>query len=169
MNFEYVILDFINKTQSPYLTQVMKFFTHIADAGFIWIVLCIFLLMFKKTRKIGVCIAIALIMDFIIVNLILKPLINRPRPFMSRDIAVLIKAPIDASFPSGHSAASFAASFSVYLYNRKYGVLLMILSSLIALSRLYFYVHFPSDVVCGILLGIGFSYISYKIQNRYLI
>lgn len=122
--------------------------------------------------------ALSLILSFVVCNLTLKPVIARPRPFeIYKDMTLLIKAPTDFSFPSGHSASSFAAAFAFlmgnikikddkkYLSNKKWVFALIFLATLIALSRLYLYVHFPSDVFVAILLGIAFGYISAKIVD----
>ena len=108
----------------------------------------------KKYRKIGIQMVISMAITFIIGNLILKNLIARERPcWLDTQIALLIKSPKDYSFPSGHSMNGFAASIALLCNDKKLGIPAVILASLIAFSRLYHFVHFPTDVMVGILIG----------------
>ncbi len=111
-------------------------------------------LILPKYRKCGVRMAIALILDLILCNLVLKPLAARPRPcWIDEQVKLLVAAPKDYSFPSGHSAASFAAAVSIFVMHKKEGAAALILACLIAFSRLYLFVHFPTDVLAGIAVG----------------
>jgi undecaprenyl-diphosphatase len=104
---------------------------------------------------------IALALHICLCNLLIKPLVARPRPFtINTDIRLLITAPTDYSFPSGHTAASFAVAFSLLFGKNKLCSLAFILSALIAFSRLYLYVHYPTDVFAGILIGCFIGLIS---------
>ena len=97
----------------------------------------------------------ALALDVLLCNVMLKPLVGRMRPFtVNTGMELLINAPKDFSFPSGHTAASFAAAFALLFVKNKLWIPSMILASLIAFSRLYLYVHYPTDVLAGILLGL---------------
>lgn len=108
----------------------------------------------KKTRAWGIAVSAALLVDLLLCNVLLKPLVARPRPYTFRpELTLLVKAPRDFSFPSGHAAASFAAA-SALLYSKCRGwIPATALAAAIALSRLYLYVHYPSDVICGAVLG----------------
>lgn len=160
MNIEYAILNLIQSMSSPFLDSFFSSVTHLGDGGFIWIVTGVLLIIYggvKKKRRVLLCgftLLLALLFGFIGGNLTLKPIIARPRPYEGLDIPLLIKAPSDFSFPSGHTLSSFAASVSIFLYNRKYGAAAIILACVIAFSRLYLYVHFPSDILFGTVLGI---------------
>ena len=137
------------------LTPIVVFMTHLGDMGFIWIVLSIILLIPKKTRRTGLLALIALVITFLIGNVVLKNWIARPRPYeVFEDVRRLIEAQSDYSFPSGHTSASFAVGV-VYCRTLPigYGILAMILAVSISLSRLYVGVHYPSDVLGGALLG----------------
>ena len=155
MNFEYAILDFIrNNLSSPFADGLMKGISFLGNAGWIWILTAICLMIFKRTRKAGVTIACALVFSLLISNLALKPLIARVRPYeLKEGIALIISPPSDYSFPSGHTSASFAASVALILNEKRLGIAAMLLASLIAFSRLYLYVHFPSDILGGIIIG----------------
>lgn len=110
---------------------------------------------------------LALLINFIICNLSLKPLVARIRPYeYVSDIKLLVNKLSDFSFPSGHSSSSFAAAFALCLNNKKWGKVCLIIAGLIAFSRLYLFVHFPSDVLAGIILGIFSGFMAYKILNK---
>ncbi len=168
MDFEFAILDLIREYLScPLLDSVMKFITFSGDAGRIWILTGVILLFFEKTRKIGIAVCLALIFNFVVTNITLKPLIARTRPFdLAEGIKLITDKPTDFSFPSGHSSASFAASVAIFCNNKKYGTFALILALLIAFSRLYLYLHFPSDVLAGSIIGSVCGYISYLIIKR---
>ena len=155
MDFEYVILDFIRNNMScAFLDYSMQGISFLANVGWIWIVSAIALLIFPKTRKIGLAVACALIFSLIICNVTIKPIIVRIRPYDLRDgIELIITRPTDFSFPSGHTSISFAGAIPIFLQNKKLGIPALILAILIAFSRLYLYVHFPTDVLGGIIVG----------------
>ncbi|WP_105614419.1 phosphatase PAP2 family protein [Vallitalea okinawensis] len=148
------------------LDYFMAFISTIGNAGLIWIVVSITLLLFKKTRGIGIAAIIALILNTVLVNLFLKPIFNRPRPYaIIEGIEYIIKTPSEPySFPSGHASSSFAVATAIYLtsFKNKFAYLALILAALIAFARVYFCVHFPSDVIIGSLIGILMGYIGYR-------
>ncbi|MCI5643325.1 MAG: phosphatase PAP2 family protein [Peptoniphilus sp.] len=153
---EIKFLETLQTIHSPVLNYLMIFITSLGNGGFIWIVAAIYSL-FQNNNKLkreGFTLAVALITFSVIGLLILKPIIARPRPFTIADVNLLIKEPIGFSFPSGHTGSSFAAATVIYFYNKKIGVLTLILAALIAFSRLYLFVHYPTDIIAGIILGI---------------
>ena len=152
--WDFSVLDAIASCRNPVLDAFFSAVTHLGDTGIVWIVLAVVLLCIRKTRPLGVCMALALIFDLLLCNMLLKPLVGRIRPYELREVALLIKAPHDASFPSGHAAVSFAAAGVLALRRSKLAIPALILASLIAFSRLYLYVHFPTDVIGGILVGL---------------
>lgn len=164
MPFEFEILDFFQTLHTPIRTKIMKIASGLGDAGMIWILLTVILLLIPRTRKAGVLVAGALILDVITCNLILKPTIARVRPYdVNTAIELLIRAPRDFSFPSGHTAASFAFVAALWFAGeKKLWIPAFILAVFIAISRMYFYVHYPTDVLGGALLGIACGYVSYK-------
>lgn len=170
MNWEIDFLKYIiENIHNDTMTFVMTMITSMGNYGFIWILTAILFLVFKKTRNIGVIESISLVSVFILVNVIIKPIVDRARPFeISLDILnnVLISLPGDGSFPSGHTAAAFAASTAVFCCNRKYGAYMLVLAVLMGLSRLYFAVHFPTDVMAGLVIGIVIGILSYKIVKK---
>ena len=160
MGIEFRILDFIQGMRTPVGDAVMCFITKLGNAGMIWIVLAVILLLIPKTRKTGIIILAALCIDLVVCNGILKNLFARIRPCdVNTQIQLLIARPDDFSFPSGHTAASFAAVAALYFSGeRKLWKPALILACLIAFSRLYLYVHYPTDILGGILVGIAAGY-----------
>ena len=155
MNWEFSVLDFIQSFHGPVLDKLMAFFTFLGEAGWFWILLCLVLLCSRKYRFCGIALCIALLINLILGNIILKPLVARPRPCWIRDtVEVLIRVPGDYSFPSGHTMASFSAGTALFLTWRRPGICALVLAAVIGFSRLYFYVHCPTDVLAGAVLGI---------------
>ena len=131
--------------------------------------LSVLLLLFPKTRKAGLASGIALLFMLVTGNMILKPLVARLRPFaVNTAVELLIPPPTDFSFPSGHTYASFASASAIFRNSRRIGIPALILASLIAFSRLYLYVHYPTDVLFGILLVILAGWIGNRLSERLL-
>ncbi len=152
---DFLILDGIrNIFSNSFFNIFMPLISSLGDFGAIWIISALVLMLFPKYRKNGLYVLLALLAGFIICNLILKPILARPRPCWIRpDVPLLIAIPHDFSFPSGHTVSSFAAAESLRYANKKFGYIAYVLAFLIAFSRLYLYVHFPSDVIVGALIG----------------
>lgn len=167
--FELNILNFIRENiANPVLDTIMPIITKFGDGGIFWIALAVVFLIFKKTRKMGLCMGLALLMGFITGNLLLKNIVARIRPYdLNPEIELLVKHLSDFSFPSGHTLASFEAATAIFINNKKWGIPALVLAFLIALSRIYLYVHYPTDVLAAIILGVGFAIISCKIINKY--
>ena len=162
-NFDYPILQWIiNNLRNPVFDFLMPIITVFGDAGIFWIACAVAMMIFPKTRKTGAAMGLALLMGLIICNLIMKPLIARPRPYVFfADIAMyLTNGESDFSFPSGHTIASFEAAVAMVIGNKKLGVPAMILAVLIAFSRLYLCVHYPTDVLASIVLGTGLAFLA---------
>ena len=131
--------------------------TSLGNAGILWIVMAAVLLIIPRTRKVGICMAIALVLDLLMTNCLLKNLVARTRPY---DVAnftdLIVKKPKDYSFPSGHTAASFAAVTALFMSRKKLlGAISCVIAILIAFSRMYLYVHFPTDIIGGIVVGVA--------------
>lgn len=169
LNIEFEVLDFIRQhLRTDFGDVVMPAISALGDRGMIWICLAIILCALPRYRKSGITMLIALILNLIICNITLKPLIARMRPFsVHSDIELLIRAPRDFSFPSGHTASSFSAAFALMSEKKSVFIPSLILASLIAFSRLYLYVHYPSDVLAGILLGLLNGIAAHKIYQHF--
>lgn len=141
-------------------TRTFRGITTLGNAGAVWIAISLLLLVPKKTRRIGCMGLLALVLSLLFNNMLLKHLIARSRPYdCIRGLIPLITPPTDYSFPSGHTAASFAVGVLLFRkLPKRYGIPALVLAALIGFSRLYLGVHYPSDVLAGALLGTGISY-----------
>jgi len=165
-SFDLPILDWIAANLwNPVLDVLMPLITLLGDAGIFWIAISVMLLFTKKYRKIGLGMGIALLMGLLVCNVTLKPLVMRPRPYdyqadvFHKVIPLLVEKQHDFSFPSGHTIASFEAATVIAINNKKWGIAAMVLAVLIAFSRLYLYLHYPTDVLASVVLGIAFAYV----------
>lgn len=166
---EEVILLWIQENiRNPIANRFFTFITRLGDAGFIWIIISLVLLCKKKTRKVGAMCLTALVCSFFVNNLVLKNVATRMRPFNHNEgLLPMIDKPTDYSFPSGHTASSFAVGILLYKYLKKpYGIVAMVLAILIAFSRLYLGVHYPSDVLVGMISGIFMAFLGEKIVAK---
>jgi undecaprenyl-diphosphatase len=165
VSFDLPILDWIAaKLWCPLLDAVMPVITLLGDAGIFWIAVAVLFLFTKKYRKTGLGMLIALIFGLLVCNIWLKPAVARIRPYDFQEnlgviVNLLIEKQHDFAFPSGHTIASFEAAVVILLNNKKLGIPAMILACLIAFSRLYLYVHYPTDVICSIILGTAFAFL----------
>jgi len=167
-SLEFLILDFIKEHMTcPFLDFLMPKITVLGNGGLIWIIATLVLLAIPKYRKGGIALAVGLVAVLLIGNITLKPLIARTRPYdLIEGIKLLIKAPNDYSFPSGHTLSSFVSAFILTMTDKRFGYAAIPLATLIAFSRLYLYVHFPSDILGGILIAAIISAIIYFIFFR---
>lgn len=168
MGIEIGILDWIQSIRSPVVDMVMTFITRLGNAGAVWIVLAVILLIIPKTRRSGAVLAAALCVDALLCNGIVKPLFGRIRPYdVNTSVRLLIARPVDFSFPSGHTAISFAAVTALMMAGEgKLWKPALVIAVLIAFSRLYLYVHYPTDILGGIIVGGAAGYIGYLIAER---
>ena len=181
---------------ADWLTPIMKVITYFGEGGAFWIALCLALMFFKKTRRLGIVCAFSLILTFISCNLILKPTIDRARPWeVFEAVKPFLPHPGDASFPSGHTTNFIGPAWGMFMATlplksesgRSYdlvpclgwngigadarvmhrlSIALVIMGVLVGISRLYLGVHYPSDVVCGLLLGMICGAIVYAIITK---
>ena len=176
-NFDLPILDWIAEhLQCGFLDTVMPLITLLGDAGIFWIAIAVVCLLFPKTRKIGFSMGAALLLGVVVCNIIMKPAFARIRPYdyqlehFGKTIKLLVATPHDFSFPSGHTIASFEAAAAIAIHNKKWGIPALVLACLIAFSRLYLYVHYPTDVLASVALGIGFAFLgSWIVEKGYKI
>ena len=153
------------------LDPLVVFYTHLGDAGTLWILCSVLLLCFRPTRRAGLLALLAMLLGLLCNNVLLKQLVQRPRPYLTVEgLLPLIAPPDPNSFPSGHACASFAAAVSWLLSlprkRRWIGGAGMALAVLMALSRLYVGVHFPTDVLTGALVGSLCALAVYALARR---
>lgn len=165
------ILDWIAQhCHSLWMDTVMPWISHLGDSGAIWIILALVLLVLgKKEKATGAQVLLALLFSLLFCNLILKNAVGRIRPCdLNAAVELLIPRPADASFPSGHTSASFAAATVLLLTKWKGRWAALVLAGLIAFSRLYLYVHFPTDVLGGLVLGVICGLLSVTVWRKWL-
>ncbi len=160
MNWEFQILDGIQQMACPGLDAFFAWLSPLFDWGLPWFVLAGILLCRRKTRKEGLCVLFALLAELAVVSIGIKPLVGRLRPCALREVALLVPCPGSASFPSGHTAQAFALSSALYYSHSKCFVPAVLLAAVLAFSRLYLYVHFPTDVLAGVMVGWGCGWLA---------
>ena len=178
---------------ADWLTPVMKAITMFGEGGYFWIAVCLLLLIFKRTRRLGIICTLSLMFTFICCNLGIKPLVDRTRPWITfEEVNAMLPPPGDSSFPSGHSANAMGPAWALFISTlpvrhsvknedgrvtgseksyaevtclgwkgigadprpaHKWGTAAVVLAVLIGISRLYLGMHYPSDVICGLILG----------------
>jgi len=172
-SFDLPILEWIAANlRCGFLDFVMPIITLLGDAGIFWIAVGVVLAFIPRYRKTGIAMLTALVIGLVVCNITLKPLVGRERPYdyqlknFGITIDLLIEAQHDFSFPSGHTIASFEAATVLLINNRKLGIPAMVLAVLIAFSRMYLYVHYPTDVLASVILGIGIAYLGNFLVNK---
>ena len=167
---DFQILDFIQENlKCEFLDKVLPIITKLADHGLVPIIVAIILLIITKTRKIGLSMGIAFILGGVVGNLFLKNVVGRIRPYDVMDVEILINRLSDYSFPSGHTLIAFetAVVLLILLKGRAKPIAIgaMAVAAIIAFSRLYLYVHYPTDVFAGMILGTIFGIVGAKLGN----
>jgi len=152
---ELAILDWIQlHLRCGILDVLMPALSRTANDGEIWILLAVILLCIRGQRRYGASVAFGLIFDLLAVNILLKPLIDRVRPCaVNTAVNMLIAAPTSGAFPSGHTAAAFAVVFALKTAGSPLWKPALAVAIPMAFSRLYLYVHWPTDILGGIVVG----------------
>lgn len=169
-NADISILLYIQEhIRKEWMNGFWRAITFLGDGGWFWILLAVVLLIMKKTRKAGAVAAIALVIGALITNVCLKNMVARVRPYDTYSALIpIVTKPIDWSFPSGHTCASFASAFVYFrLLPKKYGIPALVLACMIAFSRLYLGVHYPTDVLAGFLIGLLASVLAVWMVRRF--
>lgn len=155
--WEFDVLYWFQGLHNPILDKIMVAITSLGNAGIFWIIVTALMFILCKDKRVAWTSLLSLLFSVLVINLILKNAVCRARPcWIDTSVELLVKNPKDYSFPSGHSSASFASAVSILQYARyrKQGIGAVILAALIATSRMYVFVHFPTDVLTGVILGI---------------
>ena len=168
--FEIKILDCIQEhLRFGFLDDMMVLLTRLADDGIVWIILAIALICFKQTRKMGITLGLSLLLGLLVGNLGLKNLFVRPRPYTVNPEIVpnmLIERLSDYSFPSGHTRCCFESGMAMFLCDKRFGKVAFVLGGFIGFSRIYLYIHYPTDVIAGALLGLLNGFIAFIIVDK---
>ena len=160
------IQDFI---RTPFLNAIMVFFSTIGNLGMLWIVLGLVLLIPKRTRRGGFDMLICLAVAYIINDLVIKEIVARLRPYDTIESLKILVSPLKStSFPSGHANSSFAAAMTLTLAFGKRGAWAYIPAAMIAFSRCYVGVHYPSDVFAGMIVGTLVAFAVYMLLKKYV-
>ena len=168
MKWEFAFLYFLQDLHSPLLDSIMLFFTKMGNIGMPWLGLAVVFLCFKKTRKWGIAILGSMLLKELIGNLILKNLVARSRPcWIDTTVPLLVSSPSSYSFPSGHTFDAIVASVSIFLYNKKIGIAAIIVGLIISFSRMYLFVHFPTDVLASMILGVLVAVFVHSIIEKF--
>ncbi len=157
--FDGAVMAFVQqRMHGTFADPLFIFFTCLGEKGLLWISLGLALCAARRTRRCGACILAALAVTFILGELTLKPLVARPRPCDAYPaFPLLISRPTGASFPSSHAATSFASAAVLFLHFRKPGCAALAAAALIAFSRVLLFVHYPTDILAGAILGVGIA------------
>ena len=182
LHFDLRIFEWIQTIQGTFFDKIMVVVTTLGEGGIVFILLALALICTKKYRKAGFAVLAALLVMEVGNNLILKEIFARPRPFnlaeadpvkyawwaQGYQFPALVSEPSSYSFPSGHSASSFAAAVMLTLQQKKWGWAALVLAALIAFSRVFLFVHYPTDVLAGALLGTLFAFAVYTVHKKKL-
>lgn len=166
MEFEFVFLDWLQRLTHPVMDGLAVFFNWAGMHGELWILFGVVLLVRRPTRKAGLAMLLALAFYLVAGDMILKPLFARPRPCDLRPLAeMLVERPGGHSFPSGHTSSAFAAAGALFFQDRRLGIPALVLAGFIGFTRLYLYVHFPTDVLAGVVLGLALGAAASAVVN----
>lgn len=169
---DFYILNAIQNMRNGPMDIIMPLITYLGSGGALWIAWALLMFFGKKSRKCGVAMGIALLAGYLLSTIFFKEIIARERPFNTEGALLnaddlLIGVPSGYfSFPSGHSLSSFSAAYVLLYYHRKNGIAALVIAALIAFSRLYLYVHFPTDVIGGAVIAIGFAALAIFLTNK---
>lgn len=180
MAWELQLLHMFEKLHNPVFNVFAYICTLLGEGGIFWILTGLFLFFYKsgKYRKIGISVITSLALSLIFCNFVMKPVFHRIRPFevdtSFENVFGIFETAFDWSFPSGHTSASFAAAMAIYCGNKKIGRPALVAALLVSLSRLYFTVHYPTDVLVSMVLGAVYGivahfivrYVSKKVQKK---
>lgn len=166
---DFLIIDFIRENLScGLLDLLMEITAKLGDKGIIWIISVALMMMWKKYNRCGVTTLASLAAGAIVGNLVLKNIFQRERPCWINDgIEMLIDIPSDYSFPSGHTLSAVAAAVTVYHFDKKLSVPFWIFAVMTAFSRLYLYVHFPTDVLVGAIIGAAAAFAVCRMSDSF--
>ena len=159
MDREFFILNYIQKNfRSPVLDFLMPLISFLGTAGMLWICIALICLCIKKERKLGIMLTADMLFNLIAANVIIKSIVARPRPCVLDETTQLITwIPFDYSFPSCHTLFAFGTATVIFVFHKRLGIVSFAFAMLMGFSRLYLFVHFPTDVLFGAVFGVLFA------------
>ena len=161
-----ILLWIQENIRNEFLTSLFLVITKLGDDGIFFIITGIVLTIFKKTRKLGIVFLTALVLNFIVNNLVLKNVVARIRPYeVEEGLKALIPPVYGYSFPSGHTSSAFTCAVTLWFYNKKIFYGAFVVAALIGFSRIYLGVHYPTDVLFGAVFGTLIAIFTAKIFN----
>lgn len=154
-NMDWSILYWVHDNAAcDLLNRIMPWITSLGKMGIVWIVIAAAMIVSRKYRKQGIVLLAALAVGVLVGNLLLKNIVARPRPcWLDTSVHLLVSKPTDYSFPSGHTLSSAIGATVLMFTDRRLGAAAIVLACLIAFSRIYLFVHFPSDIIGGAVIG----------------
>lgn len=169
MSFDQAILNWIQNTLvCPVMDHLMPAITLLGNGGAVWLLAAVLLLITKKYRRYGAFLLVGLGIGVLTGNVILKPLISRPRPcWIDKSVTLLIAVPQDYSFPSGHTLSSVIGATILTKADKRFGLAAIPLAALIAFSRLYLYVHYPTDILGAAILGVAIGLVTCAVGTHF--
>lgn len=166
-NMDFEILYRIQEMHTAFLNPIMVGVSALGNNGLIWILGAVVLLFFEKTRRCGILMLVSMAVCFVLGNMCIKNLVQRPRPCqIDTAVSLLVPIPSEYSFPSGHTLHGFTAATIIFLHNKKAGIAALLLAAVIAFSRMYLFVHFPTDILGGLILGVLAAIIVYQVYGK---
>lgn len=162
------ILFALQNLHCAWLDSIMIFFTSLGNNGIVWILIALLCICFKKSRRCGILMILTMLFCLAIGNGVIKNLVARPRPFqvLGDPSMLIIPPPAEFSFPSGHTMHGFAAAVMILLHNRKAGIAAVLAAVVIAFSRMYLFVHFPTDILGGAVIGTLAALMIYALAKK---
>ena len=167
MDTEFAILNYIQENYKNLMfDNISRILAFVGEMSMIWIVFTVICFFVKKYRRMSISLSADLLFNLIAGNIILKKIVARPRPCtLNTTVELITKVPLDTSFPSGHTLYAFGAATIIFIYNKWLGIIAYIFAIIMGLSRMYAYVHFPTDVLFGAIFGILFAITSYILEQ----
>lgn len=166
--WEEAVISWFDGIHGSILDQVMAAISYSATSGLIWFVLGFLMTCSDRWRRCGVSVVVSVALAYVVVNVVLKPLVCRERPFDAMDLELIISAPDTWSFPSGHAASAFAGATAILLNDPRTGRVAMVYAAMVGVSRVYLCVHWPTDVIAGAAIGIVIAVLAVWFMSRWV-
>lgn len=167
MEWEADVLFWIHDVLScGFMDALMAFVSNLCTGNLIWFLLVAILTYRKDTRYIGITLALALVISIVLCNGILKPCIDRTRPYVEYGIQIIVHDADGHSFPSGHTTGVTVVTTTLLIHLRKWGYVMIPFAATVMLSRMYLFMHYPTDIIGGIVVGTASVILAYVIMTH---